>query len=662
MVVHEGVEEKPDCEDFERREGEDEDDEGLGMESVGRDRISQIQDADEEEGTVEPERDASFQNDGQGSWRLNGDMRIKGKDSPFVVFSSNFDSGNCNLVKYIEPWNFELTTAHDCSGTEYQTHSKTWFYFCVRGVPKNQRVKLIIRDLNNQKALFNHGHKPVVRRGHRGRWERLSGSVGLSGITKTSCSISFSHKFLGEANEPVYFAFSYPHSYTEMLKKVIRIEKSLKTQEEKAVMLSETGKRRKRGRKAIHFRKDCLALSLQGREIVLLTVTNYRVGEDPAASMECVSELKQQHHYMFPTQFLSKKKPIDYPHKPIIFVSARVHPGETPASFSFNGFLDFILDATDPRASRLRDNFVFKLVPMINPDGVALGFYRSNTLGLNLNRCYDCPLPSQAPGPAAIKTLLSHYAKRLYLYIDMHGHASKRGCFLYGNHFTDMEKQVENVTYSRLVALNTPYLDTNGCDFSQKNMVQKDKRDQSVSKEGSGRVCIFKTTGVLRCYTLECNYNCGKVINDTPPVTLENGKSRQIRRKPGRLGSRTSGRETKGSTGASSSRTPSPPRQFPPGLLPGALQYGPDQWRDVGKACAISILDANASNPWSRVEQSPYRSLEGIRLYTQSCIRKKKEKRASALAKRKSRKIRERAAASNHPGLLPTLPSLSSLN
>lgn len=38
-----------------------------------------------------------------------------------------------------------------------------------------------------------------------------------------------------------------------------------------------------------------------------------------------------------------------------------------------------------------------------------------------------------------------------------------------------------------------------------------------MSKEGSGRVAIYKMTGLIKAYTLESNYNTGKYVNILPP-------------------------------------------------------------------------------------------------------------------------------------------------
>ncbi len=73
-----------------------------------------------------------------------------------------------------------------------------------------------------------------------------------------------------------------------------------------------------------------------------------------------------------------------------VILTARVHPGETVGSWMMKGALDFLL-SDDKVAESLRDNFVFKVIPMLNPDGVIQGNYRCSLAGCDLNRKYSCP-------------------------------------------------------------------------------------------------------------------------------------------------------------------------------------------------------------------------------------------------------------------------------
>lgn len=82
------------------------------------------------------------------------------------------------------------------------------------------------------------------------------------------------------------------------------------------------------------------------------------------------------------------------------------------------------------------------------------------------------------------------------LYVDLHAHATKRGVFMYGNYFSDVEPAAESMLFPKLLSLNSPHLDFEHCVFSERNMYTADKRD-GLSKEGSGRVAIHKATGII---------------------------------------------------------------------------------------------------------------------------------------------------------------------
>ena len=93
--------------------------------------------------------------------------------------------------------------------------------------------------------------------------------------------------------------------------------------------------------------------------------------------------------------------------KQTIFISSRVHCGETIASFFLQGMFE-LLGEYGPQARALLDRFVFKIVPLLNPDGVERGYWRNDTQGLNLNRVYTEPDPVRHPTIYATKAAIIH--------------------------------------------------------------------------------------------------------------------------------------------------------------------------------------------------------------------------------------------------------------
>ncbi len=63
-----------------------------------------------------------------------------------------------------------------------------------------------------------------------------------------------------------------------------------------------------------------------------------------------------------------------------------------------------------PEAVLLRQHFVFKIVPMLNPDGVACGNTRSSLAGCDLNRRWDDPSIDDHPTIFYTRDLISRFA------------------------------------------------------------------------------------------------------------------------------------------------------------------------------------------------------------------------------------------------------------
>lgn len=72
----------------------------------------------------------------------------------------------------------------------------------------------------------------------------------------------------------------------------------------------------------------------------------------------------------------------------------------------------------------------------------------------------------------------------------------------------------------KLVSMNSLNFDFVECGFSEKMMTVKDKKD-GLSREGAGRVAVYKATNLPHCYTLECNYQTGRRINHLAPKIIK---------------------------------------------------------------------------------------------------------------------------------------------
>lgn len=776
-------------------------------------------------------------------------------------FFSNFDSGNLNRVEATdvsaplgpthkpfpppevggEPTDFafNMWTRPDCHGTEFENGNRTWFYFgVIRGAEtgggmsmgqKYSVLRFTFRNLNKQSKLFSQGMTPIcattgmaagnglgrqgVPPGQSARWERLR-EKPVFWTEDNNFVLSFRVRI--DPKVVTYLAFTYPFSYREVQSFVGKLEKRHDTSGLSFDVL------KAKAPTSIYFHREVVCQTSEGRnvDLITLTSTNNVLSSREAGLMGLFQSER------------AKPRPFEFQHKKVIFVSARVHPGETQSSFVFNGMLRFLLRETDPRAVALRKKYVFKLIPMLNPDGVYRGHYRTDLRGVNLNRIYSSPslafhmpiyaakklilyahygydvqvgspvheeesnstlsldtvetesgssswfYPMDAPssfrwlrsstanppavtiapatgvsteqfyemtetsrcsegdesiadfsissgsgtntsrphpeagattsllGPtsfagafsaissestcASTSTAVSDTAgtnarlsvrldtqdesaqdscdalptlspdppplvdfeeqvgldfaeklkdtinppcntekkptpvsgkSGLFLYIDIHGHASKRGVFMYGNHFRDLSSKVDTMLLPKLMSINCANFDFPGCNFTQKNMYMKD-RHTGAGKEGSGRVSVFKSTGCVYSYTLECNFNTGRVVNPIPNASRDAGRA-----------------------------TPPPPLETTP------PKYDPFIYEDVGKSLAISILDLTECNPWTRLTCSPHRNLKGVRESIRKYIRQNEEQQKLKAAntspknsKGRNRSVSTSSAASNASG------------
>ena len=326
------------------------------------------------------------------------------------------------------------------------------------------------------------------------------------------------------------------------------------------------------------FYREVLAKSLDNRNVEILTISSKK---------NFVSEREEKVVGAYPTN--SPRSPRSL--KPIVFISARVHPGETPASYMLDSIIQGLL-SKDPRGQSLRHNFVFKIVPMLNPDGVSRGHFRVDQNGINLNRCYAYPSILDHPSIYAVKAYIELVIpSQICFYIDLHAHGSKKSCFVFGNYLS-LPQQSDNELFAKLLEINSQFFDYTESDFNEKNMTAKDPKDHH-SKEGSGRVAFYKSIGLTHSYTVESSYYIPRSLHVIPPL---------VNMKTARKCPEISGIEK---------------------YLVSV--YNRNMFMDVGAAILASVMDIYKMNPLSRVPASEHKNVEHIKEYLVGYIAGRKQ-------------------------------------
>jgi cytosolic carboxypeptidase protein 2/3 len=374
-----------------------------------------------------------------------------------LIFDSKFESGNLDQVVMISSYEYDLYMRPD---TNTGTHMH-WFYFSVTGFAGTQTVKFNIVNFSRSSPLFKAGMKPKalslikLQQGETCGWEYIGENLtfGVSKINKLldpGCKKQFfmlSFEFQPVSpNDKIWIATTTPYTFSRLWK-VIKYVKS----DDINYHLS-------------HIKVSNIGKTLSLVDIPMITITN-------------------------PYSKLKKK---------VIVAIGRVHPSETVGSWVMEGFFRYVA-SRNQEARKLREKFIFKIIPMCNPDGVIIGNSRTGLSGYDLNRCYLNPSSKLQPEAKIIKQMVEKLIEnglKIYMFLDFHGHFCKKGSFMYGPSYP-----LHDINYfqtriiPKLLSERTSIFRYHSSRF----IVEK-------SKKSTARMVMWKELGITNAYTLETSY------------------------------------------------------------------------------------------------------------------------------------------------------------
>ncbi|XP_048358394.1 cytosolic carboxypeptidase 3 [Sphaerodactylus townsendi] len=378
-----------------------------------------------------------------------------------LIFEARFESGNLQKVVKISDFEYQLTLRTDL----YTNKHTQWYYFQVTNTQAGMPYRFTIVNFTKPTSLYNHGMRPLLyseaeAKNHNVGWQRTGDGIkyyrnNLGQDGRQFFSLTWTFQFPHD-RDTCYFAHCYPYTYSNLQDYLSAIARDPK--------------------KSRFCKIRILCQSLARNIVYVLTITN-------------------------PLQDFQEEK-----RKAAVILTARVHPGETNSSWMMKGFLDYILGDSD-NAQLLRDTFVFKVVPMLNPDGVIVGNYRCSLAGRDLNRTYRSDLKESFPPVWYTRTMIKRIMEErdVLLYCDLHGHSRKENVFMYGCEKREHQEE-GTVLHQRIF----PFLMSKNCPnkFSFPDCSFKIQK----SKEGTGRVVMWKM-GISNSYTLEVTF-CGSKLEN----------------------------------------------------------------------------------------------------------------------------------------------------
>ena len=369
--------------------------------------------------------------------KLKSFYTLKNQNDNTLIFESRFESGNLLCAFRTEDENsYQLYLQNDTNTTGYIQ----WFFFRVSNTKKGRKVNFNIINMLRKKCIYSHGLKimtysTMAAMKENIGWHRAGMNTmyypnnlyvynnNNNGSKRNLHSLSFDYEFKYD-NDVVYFANSIPYFYSKLMKQLNYYE------------LNEE--------KYPYFQRKTLATTLGGNDLDMFTINSmydiYKNGPMSIIMPKAKNYLSLKKNITGNNnntkQSMNDSKIID--DRQAVIIIARQHPGETVGSFVIQGCIDFLMGNSE-EAKKLREIYLFKIVPMMNPDGVLVGNSRTSFAGCDLNRRWGKPNEIIHPEVYFTKNMILKLTlqRNIAFIIDCHGHFGTFNSLFYCNYKDD---------------------------------------------------------------------------------------------------------------------------------------------------------------------------------------------------------------------------------